>query len=103
MLVGIVQPAKHPAESFPCGIEFVEVQDGEGIVSVTATAIRLSDGLDVSADVLDGMPVISGTTVLHRIHAGMVGERYRVHIQIATDGVNIYRHWFELPMIPTAV
>jgi hypothetical protein len=101
MLVGIVLPPKHPDESFPAGIRFTELDAGEIILTGTTTAIRLSDGIDVSLDVLTGTPLIDVDTLIHRLQAGEVGERYRVHMLVTTSGSNTYRHWFEVPMIPS--
>jgi hypothetical protein len=103
MLVGIVLPAKHPDESFPAGIQFLELDQGEAILSATTTASRLADGVDVSSEFLAGSADIQGDTVLHRIYGGEPGARYRVHMVITTSGSNIYRHWFDVPMIPMAL
>jgi hypothetical protein len=103
MLVGIVLPAKHPDESFPVGIQFLELDEGETILSATATASRLADGADVTAEVLGGVAAVDADIVYQRIQAGDVGARYRIQMVVATSGSNTYRHWFEVPMIPTAV
>jgi hypothetical protein len=103
MLVGIVLPPKHPDESFPVGIQFLELDEGEAITSADASAQRLADLVDVTAELLSGVAAVSGDTVFQRVQAGEVGARYRVQMVIATSGSNIYRHWFEVPMIPTAL
>jgi hypothetical protein len=104
MLVGIVLPAKHPDDSFPCGIRFTELDEGEIILTSATTAQRLSDGVDVSEEILGGSDEIQGgDTIVRRLQGGAVGERYRVQMLAATSGQNIYRHWFEVPMIPAAL
>jgi hypothetical protein len=103
MLVGIIQPAKHPTESFPAGIQFTELEPGETIESGATSAIRLSDGADVTADILSGTPLIDADTLVQRLQGGDVGERYRIQMSITTSGSNSYQHWFELPMIPAAL
>jgi hypothetical protein len=103
MLVGIVLPAKHPNETFACAIQFTELDETEGIVSSQTTAVRLRDGVDVSGDLLTGADEPQGDLLLRRIQGGDFGERYQIHMQITTTGSNTYRHWFDVPMIPTAI
>jgi hypothetical protein len=99
MLLGTVYPPKQPSESFPVGIDFTnDLATGETISSAVTTALRLSDGEDVSAEILTGVELIATPVVAKRVIAGDPGELYRMQITITTSGLNTYEHEVDIPV-----
>lgn len=89
MIVGSVE--KQPAETFLVGNDFgPDLATGETITGQTVTAKNERTGVDSSAVILSGGPVLSGTTMSHRIAGGVDGERHIVQIRITTSQSNTY-------------
>lgn len=88
--------AKDPAEEFAVSFDFS--REMSSITSATVTVVTQRGTDDAPADVLDGTPQVSGTTVLQRIKGGLHKCTYKFRCE-ATDGTEVWVITHGLPVL----
>lgn len=91
---------KHPAETFPVGLDFKNyLGAGETISTPTTTSKNLGTGADSSATFLSGASTVSGSQVTHRVIAGTDGDRHRVKIRVTTSAGNTFQDELDVSVV----
>ena len=86
---------KDPAEKFAVEFNFSAVLSSVTGATVTAEVVG---GVDASpADILDGLPQVTGPKVYQRVQSGVAGCIYKLRCE-ATDGTSIYAVTDTLPV-----
>jgi len=93
---------KHRDESLPYALEFgAELADGETLEQLPSpTVVVTLNGVDKTAEVLDGTPEVQGTAVVWMAAAGVNGTQlqgaYIVKASVTTSSGRILVHTEEL-------
>jgi hypothetical protein len=81
---------KQPAERIPIGVDFTpnSIPSGFSLTNASSvTVARVSDGKDVTAQVLiSGSVAVSGNVVTGTFRGGTNGQKYRLTFTGRTDG-----------------